>query len=236
MGPAAPPARSRFLILCLGRSGSTHLQSLLDFHPEIRCYSEPFAPDATEPEAFVNSPETDPVRYLESLEAGRDEPVIGLKLPMNSLRAHPAAIEILDATPAPRLIRLRRANSLALLVSRRLMASTGVSQSIYGGYGDATVEIPPEQCVAALEGIEEDQAELDALGPGHPSFEITYEQLIAGERLVELQRFLGVEPVELRSWFTKLRSRPLSATVSNWNELVEALRGTRFEHFAVDAP
>lgn len=236
MGPAEHAGRSRFVILCLGRTGSTHLQSLLDFHPEIRCYSEPFAPDATGEQAFVHSGESDPVRYLEALEAAAREPVVGLKLPMNSLRAHPRAVEILDASPAPSVIRLRRANSLALLVSRRLMASTGVSQSIYGSYGEAAVELPPDQCVAALEGIETDQAELDALGPGLPSFEITYEQLNAGERLVELQRFLGVEPTELRSWFTKLRSRPLAETVSNWDELVAALAGTRFERFAVDAP
>ena len=131
-------------------------------------------------------------------------------------------------------IRLSRRDRLAQLVSPRLMAETGVSQSIFGSYGDATVRIDPTECIAALRGIEADEAELDALGAGHRTFRIAYEELGDEARLAELQRFLGLDPEPLRSWFEKLRTRPLAETVSNWDELESALAGAGYGRSAQD--
>lgn len=219
------------MILCLGRTGSTHLWSLLDSHPEIRCFGELLndSPDA-EPEAFVRSDHDDVAAYLEELLAMPAERVVGLKLPMNSLRAHPAAASILD-DPAVRVIRLRRRNRLEQLVSRRLMAKTDIAHSIYGSYGDATVRIEPDECIAALERIGAEEAELDALAAASPRFDLDYEQIGCESRLTALQRFLDVEPAELRSWFTKLRTRPLERTIANFDQLRAALEGTDHARF-----
>ena len=222
------PERVRFVILCLGRTGSTHLQSLLDSHSDIRCFQEVLSDDVAEGEpGFVHSPHTSVVAYVDELLARTREPVAGFKLPMNSLRARPEAAELLRDGEL-RVVRLSRRNLLAQLVSRRLMAATRVAHSIYGSYGDATVRLDPRQAVNALERMEADERELDELASGSPTYRITYEDLAAGRGLDELQRFLGVTAQPLRSWFTKLRTRPLSETVENWDELSRRLASTRF--------
>ncbi len=133
------------------------------------------------------------------------------------------------------VIRLSRRNGLAQLVSRQLLASTGVSQSIFGSYGDATVRIDPQACLRALERIDAEEAELDAIAAGHPTLAIDYEELGEVDRLEQLQRFLGLDPEPLRSWFERLRTRSLAETVENWDELVAALSGTPYEALLSEA-
>lgn len=224
--------QTRFVILCLGRSGSTHLQSLLDSHPRVRCFGELFS-DRAPPEqpAFVHSEIGDPASFLRDLFEPLEEPVVGFKLPMNSIRAHPEAAWMVGEDEEMRIVRLSRRNLLAQLVSRRLQAGTGVSHSIQGDYGGARVRIEPERCRTALERMEEDERELDRIAGDRVCFRIAYEDLGRTERLDELQRFLGVEPEPLRSWFEKLRRRPLSEAIENWDSIRRALRGSRYERF-----
>jgi hypothetical protein len=233
--------RLDFVILCLGRTGSTHLQSLLDSHPDIRCYSELFTDvdlatghGESRAPTFMGSPHEDPRAYIAELTAGVDANAIGFKLPNNSLRAFPQAASVLEG-PDLKIVRLSRRNLLALLVSRRMLATTRVPQSTHGSYGDARVRIEPQRCVSAFKHMEADERALDELADGHEVFRLSYEELVAGRRLDELQRFLGVEPRPLHSLFSRLRTRPLSETIENWDELAAALRGTRFEAFLADA-
>jgi len=222
-------APRRFVILCLGRTGSTHLQSMLDFHSQARCFGELFGDG--EPPTFATSGHSDPAAFLEDLLAGIEERAVGFKLPMNSIRAEPGAAELVRRDGRIAAIRLSRRNRLAQLVSRRLLAATGVSQSIFGAYGEAMVQIEPRECIAAFERMEADEDELDALCVGRETFRIDYEELGDETRLEALQRFLGIEPEALRSWYTKLRNRPLRETVSNWDDLVAALADTRFASY-----
>lgn len=232
--------RLDFVILCLGRTGSTHLQSLLDSHPDVRCYGELFTDvdlatghGDSRAQTFIGSAHEDPRAYLAELTAGVDAAAIGFKLPNNSLRAFPQAVSVLEDRGL-KIVRISRRNLLALLVSRRMLATTGVPQSTHGSYGDARVRIEPQRCLAAFKHMEADERALDDLAGEHPVFHLTYEELVAGERIDDLQRFLGVEPHPLSSWFSRLRTRPLSETIENWDELTGALRGTRFEPFLAD--
>jgi hypothetical protein len=230
----------RFVILCLPRTGSSHLVELLDSHPAIRCFGElynPRHPDAAGGEGwFGHSRSTDPREHLAALFAGRPERAVGFKLPIAQLDEQPALGELLEEEPDIRIVRLVRRNPLAMLVSQRLLRATLVSQSRYGSYGDATVAIAPRECLRALERMERDDARLDRLAAGHPHHRIGYEDLAAGRGLDELQRFLGIERASLSSDLERLRRRSLSETVDNWPELVEALRGTRFERCLDEEP
>lgn len=219
----------RFVILCLGRTGSTHLQSMLDFHSQARCHAEIFGDG--KPPTFATSGDDDPKAFLDRMLAGGGERAVGFKLPINSIELTPEAATLVRDDPEIAAIRLSRRNRLAQLVSRQLLATTGVSQSIFGSYGDATVRLEPRACLAALDRIEADEAALDALCADHPTFRIDYEELGDERRLDELQRFLGLEPEPLRSWYERLRTRPLTDTVSNWDEVAAALAGTRHEPF-----
>lgn len=223
-----------FVIACLGRTGSTHLVSLLDSHPDIRCFGELFTQhEGTLDEAFVTSPIDDPVEYVAQLTAPLHERAVGFKLPLNSIRAHPEALRVVE-DDGVRVVRLRRLNLLALLASRRLLATTRVPQSTHGDYGDATVVIDPQQALSVFKLTDEHERYLDGLADGKPVFQITYEDLAAGRSLDDLQSFLGVDPVPLRSMFKRVRSRSLAETIENWEEVEAALRGTPYARFLED--
>ncbi len=219
----------RFVILCLGRTGSTHLQSMLDHHSQARCWGEVFSEG--KPPTFAAADSDDPEAFLAGLLEGGNERASGFKLPINSIRLEPRSAAVVRDDPELAVIRLSRRNRLAQLVSRQLLATTGVSQSIFGSYGDATVTIDPAACLGALDRIAEEEAELDELAAGHETFRIAYEELGDEARLEQLQRFLGLDPEPLRSWFERLRTKPLAETVENWDELSAALTGTPHERF-----
>jgi hypothetical protein len=121
-----------------------------------------------------------------------------------------------------KVVRLRRRNLLALLVSRDAGGHWSVPV-FRRELGEARGRLEPGQCLRAFEHIEVDERELDDLASGHATFALTYEELIAGERLEAVQRPLGVEPIPLESPLSRLRTRPLSETVENWDELTETL-------------
>jgi hypothetical protein len=223
---------TRFAIVCLGRTGSTHLQSQLDFHSQASCFGEVFGDG--KPPTFEASGLADASEFIGRLLSGAEGRAAGFKLPLNSIRRHPEAAAAFAADPEMRAIRLSRRNRLALLVSRRMLAATGVSQSIFGAYGEATVTIPPREALAAFERIAAEEDELDELVAARPAFRLDYEDLIAGRRLDELQRFLGLDVEELRSWFTKLRVRTLPETIENWDELAAALRDAGLERYLAE--
>ena len=223
-----------FVILCLGRTGSTHLVSLLDSHPQIRCFGELFPHErGTLDETYAPHWSSDPIEYVASLAAEVTEAAVGFKLPMGSIQAHPEALRLLEPERI-RMVRLSRGNLLSVFVSRRLLASTRVSQSTSGDYGDATVTLDPKQCLSMFRKTEEHERYLDEIADGKPTFRITYEEFVVGRGLPEVQSFLGVEPVSLQSNFDRVRKRPLSQTIENWPEIEGALRGSPYERFLQD--
>lgn len=232
-GPLSPAGeRVRFVILCLARTGSSHLVALLDSHPRVHCYGEVLNATHRASEGwFVESGQTDPRAHVDDLLRRGPEQAVGFKLPINSVQDHPSIVELLEQDRELRVIRLVRRNALAMLLSRRMLRETWVSQSIYGSYGAATVTISPAECVRALERIERDDRWLDELAEGHPTHRLAYEDLIDGRGLEEVQRFLDLEPAPLSSRYERLRTRPMSETIENWDELASALRGTPHEAF-----
>lgn len=229
--PDEPAPRTRFVILCLGRTGSTHLWSLLDSHPQIRCFGEVLNDEARDPDSFVLSGQKKVVPFLRELLASPTEPVSGVKLPMNSLRAYPQAASLLAAEAEMRVVRLSRTNRLEQIVSRRLMARSGIAHSIHGDYGGTRVRIDPASCVRAIETIEAEEAELDAIAAGHPTFRMAYEEIGSESRLIALQEFLGVRPATMSSWFTRLQRKPLPEVIENWSELEAALTEAGYSAF-----
>jgi hypothetical protein len=222
-----------FVILCLGRTGSTHLVSLLDSHPEIRCFGELFPHErgTLDPE-YAPYWQGDPLEYVIGLTAQVSEPAVGFKLPMGSIQAHRDALRLLEPEDL-RIVRLSRLNLLSLFVSRRLLATTRDSES-RGDYGGATVALDPKQCIAMFKRTEDHERYLDELAADKPVFRITYEELAVGERFTEIQRFLEVEPVSLKSDHRRTRQRSLSETIENWPEVEGALRGSAYERFLHD--
>ena len=160
------PRPLRFVILCLGRTGSTHLQSMLDFHSQARCHGEIFGEG--KPPTFASSGGSDPQEFLDLMLApdrragGRLQAADAID-PARPRRRDHVALSDRDLAA----IRLSRRNRLSQLVSRRLLASTGVSQSIFGSYGDATRadRAAGRRCGRSRRMSEEEQRARRALPP-----------------------------------------------------------------------
>lgn len=224
-----------FAILCVGRVGSEHLVSLLDSHPDITCFSELFAPawginwqqgTLSVPHFAITEHER-PASYWEELTAQLDTPVAGLKLPLSSIEAHPDALELI-ADPGADIIRLTRRDRVAQYVSGWLALESGVWHSTQGEYRTQRIKVDPAGCLEALDRISEQEERLDELGADHRVLRMTYEELVEGRRTDELQEFLGVEPRELTSRYERLRERPLSDVIENFDELAAALADTPY--------
>jgi hypothetical protein len=92
-GAAHPgPVLPHFLILTDGRTGSSHLVSLLDSRPDLCCFGELFRQaEASLPFLYVNTPHTDPHEYLVSLADRVGERRMGFKLTAHCLTTHAEA-------------------------------------------------------------------------------------------------------------------------------------------------
>jgi hypothetical protein len=216
--------------------GSEHLVSLLDSHSGVTCLGELFAPawGAGEPRAttrvprFFETDHDDPWAYWVEVTAGiAGQQLIGIKLPWSSLESHPRASELVKPAEVD-VIRLQRANRVAQYVSVVLAMDSGVWQSTDGSYRERRVRIDPKGCIDGLQNIARWEKELDRVAADHRVFQLSYEQLALGERLEELQGFLGVEPQRLTSPYQRLRATPLRDVVENYDELTAALTDTPF--------
>jgi LPS sulfotransferase NodH len=219
-----------FVILTAGRTGSSHLVSLLDSHPGLCCFGELFRPaEASFPFFYVSTDYSDPHEYLAWLAGRAGNRPMGFKLTMHCLETHPEAEAVLQDRRV-RVIFLRRVNLLAQAVSGKLAKTTGVWHSS-GGRRDphAQVRISPKRIVGALRRLRERETALASLCREHAVFEIAYEELVSTSVLNDLQQFLGVEPRPLVSLYQRLDPRPLEEKIGNPEQVRAALAGTPFE-------
>jgi hypothetical protein len=219
--------RLDFLIVCLGRTGSSHLASLLDSHPGIVSRAEFFNADDG---GFDRWPGGDHRAFVADYAGFSDDKVCGFKLPLDSLVNYPVLLDFLRDERV-RIIRLVRPNRLAHLVSARLAQQTGVWHSHQGEQPSIRVRLGVDECLAWFRDGEYHDAILDELTRRHPTYRIRYEELSDPRRLDELQRFLRVAPMPLCSDSRRQRRRPLAEVVENWDEVADGLRGTGWEQF-----
>ncbi|MFK8112562.1 MAG: sulfotransferase [Rubripirellula sp.] len=248
---------SPFFVWFHHRSGSTHLCSLLDSHPDIASWGEIFyrGEGGAEADLFTRSEKTSEAEFLEHLysfrwdEAGTNlceadpEPplvrAVGFKLKYQQATVYPAVMQYLRPERSMKAIHLVRTNLLSALVSaamiprlltqfRRPNLLTGESpQEI-----ERTVILDPntifdDLCSLELR-IENARTQLE----GFESLEITYEDLIADQQTTcrRVLEFLDVDATqELVSRYVKIMPRSLREGLSNLDEVAAAIRGTRFE-------
>lgn len=131
---------TRFIILCLGRTGSNMLAQALNSSPHITCFGDVFNPQSDFIQVFVGSQEVfsphdlslrreDPVRFLEERIFCRYPQhirAVGFKLHYGQFGRYPGLGERLLRDRNMCLIHLCRHNLLRTLVSLRLAQATGV--------------------------------------------------------------------------------------------------------------
>ena len=245
------PARSPFVVFFLERSGSSHLCSLLDSHPQISCGAEEFttrrATDTSAHEAprYIHSrdakilapDEEETQNHLANIFA-RSEHAAGFKMkyPIQFQR-YPEILESLKAiNDSLRVIHLDRANVVKKFVSKQVLvqqrtATAGFRRTEKIAFEPIRIEL--NGMLDTLRRFMRQREELKTLASSFQHrLAVEYERFNIDEPalVVKLLEFLGVEGNRsLESKFQKKTPPTLEKSVINFDELVDALTDTEFE-------
>jgi LPS sulfotransferase NodH len=224
----------RFVVFADSRTGGTHLVSSLKSHPQIACVSEPF------PHNKLDTHEAQ-VEWSNFFYADREQsgmPTVGFRLKVKQLadpEAFAAYLEDREILP----LRLTRRNVVKQAVSRlRAMA-------LFRESGDYNVKAEKKPLGAtrieaqALFNQVDELLELKRRESefferlAHPGKdELVYEDMLADEQAFfsDLYTRLNANPDHAPSSNVKKNtSNSLEQSILNFEELLEALRGTPYE-------
>lgn len=214
---------TNFVILFVGRSGSSWLVEALDGHPRI----------VSRGEELVGRDGADQIRWIERflrpslLRRGRAK---GFKTKLIDVAQPERFADILRQREC-RVITLVRHNAVRQTISwsrsEALFAEHGRHNTDDPAQVPGAVRIEPGEFVERLGWIEEGRQEvLDfAAGLGLPLLGISYEDMVrdTSRTFAAVQRFLGVEPRALNAGLLKMTGEDLSGAVSNLAELRDAV-------------
>ena len=225
----APPRTpdTRFAIVGNPRTGSSHLASLLDSHPDIACWDdEPFLAG----EVFDRSEYEAPAAFLTGLVFRVNAQAVGFKLLWDAM------IRLSDPWQLFRdldvvLLHVWRRNRLDALISLELATANQAFTSYRGDYERATIEIDYARCEKWFI-LSEQRDNLIRQGAREHSIrrlEIEYQELCRGQTTV--LDFLGVPRCPLASRLRKQRSGGQSQAVTNYSDLKRRFAGSRWAAF-----
>ena len=211
-----------FAIVCLGRTGSSHLVSLLNSHPDISCAWEG---------TLIDPAYTDPQVSVERHVLSSEKPAAGLKLPWEAFQRFPQIFDVMREHSF-RVIRLTRENLFDQYISMRLAQETGTWLSDGDGYGPLSFVADPVDVRENLEHFTFANRMLKESTRQFRSVDVTYEELIDGRALGRIFALLEVEHIPLVSAMRKQRAGNQRETVANFLEVSAAFEGTEFAcHF-----
>jgi LPS sulfotransferase NodH len=225
--PEPLPGPIRFAILCMGRSGSTMLQTMLDSHPNIRCFGELFHPNG----GFADSGNPDLSAFLDATLASEQKAAIGFKMPWNSLIIYPDVWDLFRRQQF-RVILLTRENRLDQFLSMKL----AIHNKMWHSFDDLGLHYPrerlhldPVECLHHLQYFRFGDTMLREASHDLERATIDYRQLTNPTALAPIFSLLGVEPQTLTPEVVRLRQGSQRDIIENYEELRESLRGTQWE-------
>ncbi|GGO60581.1 hypothetical protein GCM10011315_35340 [Roseovarius pacificus] len=150
----------------------------------------------------------------------------------------------LDARPDIKVIGLIRENVVDRMISNAMLGATGVVAARGGADGKTrTLRIDPTRIAGLLTDIETENADLDAMLsrlPDNRKYIVRYDELFSDpesrQRIMEgAFAFLGVPPVATQERMTKIIRAPANDVIENFDECLDAVRGTPHEALLRDA-
>ena len=143
--------------------------------------------------------------------------------------------------PDIKVIGLERENLVDRMISNALLEASGVVEirDGQGGQDDTQLQLEPQDMLDALEVIEAENMALNHMLADIPQerrMHIFYEDFFAGpERtsaiMDKLHGFLGVAPFQPELRMRKIVQDRSIDRLANRDEVIEALKGTRFQRF-----
>lgn len=174
---------------------------------------------------------------LEDVKRVRDLKTFGIKdFSLNFMRC--GLSNYLDARPDIKVIGLVRDNVVERMISNAMLGATGVVASTGSGKDKArTLRIDPSRISCLLSDIQTENADLTAMLDRlseNRKHVIRYEDLFSDQdnrrrKMNGVFRFLGVEPVKTAERMVKIIRAPANEVIENYDECLEALRGTEHE-------
>lgn len=217
----------RFVIVGNPRTGSSHLVSLLDSHPDIACWNGEIFNAG---QAFDHSPYDDPRVFLNETVFRVNADAVGFKLLWGAMNRAPDTWEWLKQLNI-RIVHTCRANLLDSFISHRLASINNAFTSSHGEYKMNRFDAPYGQCLEWFETVSQRDEEIrkkSAQGQ-IPRIEIEYRELCAQQdRVLE---FLEVSPHPLISRLKKQRNGSQVEILTNYAELKEKFAGTRWSQY-----
>jgi hypothetical protein len=235
---------TNFFIWFLGRTGSTHLVTLLDSHPQISCWEEIFFLEygGKKLKRRDKFPDAQSVRRRLRKLYGHKTKTVGFKFKFPPhYETYPDAWAYLyNRRKTVRLICLRRHNVLKRAISKlnhdRLRHETGGSNIRASKPRTAPpVTVNINQLLQSLPVYEQEDQQLVCLAQGFEHrLTIYYEDLLHDEdnTTKTVMEFMGVNAkVPLATRTAKYTADDLRESVANYGELREALLGTSHEQY-----
>jgi hypothetical protein len=213
-----------FAIVGNPRTGSSHLASLLDSHPDIACWDDEIF-DAGE--TFDRSGLDTPRQFLMQEVWRAQAPVVGFKMLWDALNRREAMWAMLRDQQVA-LVHVTRDHLLDAFLSFRLATQNLAFTSWDGNYRLPTVEVDVAECVEWMnlaehrDGVIRQRADEVEL----PLLTIGYAELCSSaDRVLD---FLQVSHRPLRSRLSRQRHGTHYDVISNLAELRAELAGTRW--------
>jgi LPS sulfotransferase NodH len=216
--------RVRFAIVGNPRTGSSHLVSLLDSHPDVACWDDEIFDEG---EAFDKSSYDNPRDFLLESVFNVDARAVGFKLLWDAMSRTAKVWNLLEELDIL-LVHTCRANLLDSFISYQLATINRAFTCWYGDYKTQRFEARYDQCLEWFETAEFIDIELRqrALKEGIPRIEIEYTELCRNQdRVLE---FLGVSRLPLTSRLTKQRKGSQSEILTNYADLKERFAGSKW--------
>jgi hypothetical protein len=213
-GPSRAPS-IRFAVVGNRRTGSSHLVSLLDSHPDVACWDGEIFDSG---EAFEKSGYADPRDFLREKVFTVNAEAVGFKLLWKEMNRAPNTWEWLKELDI-RLVHTCRTNLLDSYISYQLAELNHAFTSWYGNHVINHFEAQFDQCLEWFEAARECDNEIRrrACEEGILRIEIEYNELCATQdRVLD---FLGVSRRSLCSRLKKQRTGSQKEIITNYAEL-----------------
>lgn len=242
---------TKFVVLTRARSGSNLLIDSLHHHSNVIAYNEvlhisggiiwgePFPTLHTTPEVLRLRAE-EPVDFLERV-IFRQYPAwikaVGFKLHQSHLRRNAGVKEWLKDNTNLKVIHLVRRNRLASLVSAQiaLIEKRWISKTDNNNRRQSTrITLEYEKCLQTFQEFQEDMDGYERLLANHDCQRVDYEDICGNfqDALDKVQAFLALNSQKLATTNRRIRVKPLSEVIENYEELRKRFQKTPYiEYF-----
>jgi len=193
---------------------------------------------------MINERNADPVRFLEQriFRNHGNFRAVGLKLKFEEMeldRYRELAWYIRDHADI-RVIMLQRKNVLRRYISEQI--SHRVYNKVFNVLNKEqkpekqAIDLDYDELLQEFEYNDQLYDKYERMFERNPMLDLSYERLAADphECATDVMDFLNLEHLPLKIRTQRLHANPVSELLSNYDELLEKFRGTRYEHFFLD--